>query len=184
MNCRKVSRWLSAYIEGDLLPHQAVRIEDHLRNCAQCREKVTDLRLIIQTAGELDRQQPGPYFLNRLLCAINAKRQLLETLMGWRGKMVLSGTSFVVAAIVTFMAIGPQMTYMPMAGNPSGDPAKMAIAPVEKQTDSPVQYRGFPVPNEALQRDMALIESLKTDTLKTDSIFLSNRFIQQVEQKR
>jgi predicted anti-sigma-YlaC factor YlaD len=184
MNCRKVSRWLSAYIEGDLLPGQVFRMDEHLRNCAQCNEKLVDMRLIIQTSGELEKQQPGPYFVNRLLCAIGAKKRPFEILMGWQAKIALSGVSFVAAAIVTFLTLGPQLANLPIADNQVGNTTEMAASSGVQSQDNFISVKGFPVPDEALKRDMAMIESSKTDSLKSDSVILSNRFIQQVGQQK
>jgi anti-sigma factor RsiW len=181
MNCRKVSRWLSAYIEGDLWPTQVSRMDEHLRNCALCREKLADIRLIVQTSGEIEKLEPGPFFVNRLLCLVGAQKPGLLT--GWRPKLALSAASFLVAAIVTFVNMSPTLTTIPVADNQSGNNAAMVNAGVASESNS-ANRQGFPIPADALKRDMALVDQPKNDSNKTDSITLPQRFIQQVGQGR
>ena len=55
MDCRKVSRLLSAYIEGDLSLREKSDFEEHVKSCSNCAEKLADIRLIRQAAGELEK---------------------------------------------------------------------------------------------------------------------------------
>jgi predicted anti-sigma-YlaC factor YlaD len=183
MNCRKVSRWLSAYIEGDLWPTQVQRMDEHLRNCAACREKLVDIRMVVQVSGDLEKLEPGPYFTNRVLCTVGAQKQKTGLLYGWRPKLALSAASFTVAAIVTFMNMSPYVTNLPIADNQVGTKGTMVKASVLPGGNTGDQH-GFPVSDDVLKRDMALVESLKSDSQFTDSVLLPQRFIQQVEQNR
>jgi hypothetical protein len=185
MNCRKVSRWFSAYIEGDLLPPQKSQVDEHLLLCSQCRERLTDLKLIIQTANELEKQNPGPYFVNRVLCAVNANNQPGEILSSWKFRLTLSGMAFVVAACFTLLFFGPTANDLPIL-NPAGNMAA-AIATVDSQPPSlsnSQNFAGFPVPEEALRRDMALTDSPKTDSNARDSVVLPPNYMQQVDMKK
>jgi anti-sigma factor RsiW len=183
MNCRKVSRWLSAYIEGDLWPTQVERMDEHLRNCAACREKLVDIRMVVQISGDLDKLEPGPFFANRVLCTVGAQKQKSGLLYGWRPKLALSAASFAVAAMVTFMNMSPTLTTIPIADNHAGTAGTMVKAGVLPAGNTEAQH-GFPVSDDVLKRDMALVESLKSDSQSTGTVKLPERFIQQVDQSR
>jgi len=181
MNCRKVSRWLSAYIEGDLWPTQVQRMDEHLQNCAACREKIADIRLITNASSDLDKLEPGPFFANRVLCEVAAQKQKQGLLQGWRPKLALSAASFVVAAMVTFMNMSPSLTNAPMMANQNSGMNAIKGASIMPGVGK-AEKAAFPVSDDVLKRDMALVESLKSDSMAIDSLVLPQRFIQQVEQ--
>ncbi|NLI14717.1 MAG: hypothetical protein GX409_00365 [candidate division Zixibacteria bacterium] len=181
MNCRKVSRWLSAYIEGDLQPLQKRRMDEHLQNCAACREKLSDISMITQMSGELEKLEPGPFFANRVLCEVAAQKQKRWLLQGWRLKLALSAASFVVAAIVTFMNMSPSLMSPTMIADKqsgNGNAASADFVPISGK----LARAGFPVSDDILKRDMALVESLKSDSQALDSLVLPKGYIQQVDQ--
>ena len=184
MNCRKVSRWFSAYIDGDLLPNRKALLDEHLQSCSQCREKLTDLKLIVQTAADLEVKRPGPYFANRVLCAISAKSQPGEILSSWKFRLTLSSMAFVVAACVTIFVVGPQTNDLPISPISGNMANSAAVLSGEEQPNVSNQNAGFPVPAEALKRDMALTDSLNADTNYRDSIVLPPNYMQQVDLKK
>lgn len=180
MNCRKVSRKLSAYIDDDLSGDEKTPIEDHLKVCSACRRKAADFKLIMETAGQLDRVEPGPYFVNRVLCAANQKKGPAEILSIWRYRLTLSGVAFVVAASLTFFIVGPpasMVAVQPVA--PAGMQASTAA-----DSNSLKNENGFPVSPEALERDMALTKTMITDSLNEDSVSLPRHYVQPVSIKR
>jgi len=180
MNCRKVSRKLSAYIDDDLSGNEKSRVEDHLKVCSACRRKAADFKLILETAGQLERVKPGPYFVNRVLCAANQKKGPAEILSIWRYRLTLSGVAFVVAASLTFFIVGP----------PASMIAVQPVAPVGVQahtspdTNAATSENGFPVSPEALERDMALTNTINPDSLNGDSVSLPRHYVQPVSIKR
>jgi len=179
MNCRRVSRWLSAYIEGDLAPHQTARMEDHLKVCHACRDKLDDFKLIIRTAGELEKRAPGPFFMNRVLCALGSNGRPVGLLTGWKFRLALSGMSFVTAAAITFLWFGPPTRDLRHGRNlPMANSASITTDQ-DSQSNSKA---AFPVSEDALKRDMAWVESLKTDSVASESIAISNRYLQHVDQ--
>jgi len=175
MNCRKVSRRLSAYIEGDLAPQETTQLEGHLKTCASCRRKIADLRLIIETSHQLEQKEPGPYFVNRLLCAIGRKSSPREILSNWRYRLTLSGVAFVTAASVTFYVIGPPAAIV------SGPEANGNIqAGLIQKNDSLQSDHGFPVSDQALERDLALTEKPKSDSLTGEPDVTAKQYVQPV----
>ena len=53
MNCRKIQRLLSPYLDGELRSHQAAMVQTHLRGCAQCQKALEDLRQLVHQARSL-----------------------------------------------------------------------------------------------------------------------------------
>jgi len=181
MNCRKVSRKLSVYIEDDLSPAEKLRIEQHLKDCSNCRRKAADLKLIVETASQLEHVEPGAYFVNRTLCAISQRRSPREILTSWRYRMTLSGVAFVVAASTTFFVIGPSATMV--VQSPAGQTTIQAeMTPVIDSSTTP--EKGFPVSDEALKRDMALSETPKSDSLNNEPETLPRQYVQPVSIKQ
>jgi hypothetical protein len=54
MNCDGVSDLLSAYLDGELVPGELLRVEQHLRRCHACADSVTSLRQTIALVASLD----------------------------------------------------------------------------------------------------------------------------------
>ncbi|MCD6160917.1 MAG: zf-HC2 domain-containing protein [candidate division Zixibacteria bacterium] len=179
MNCRKASRLLSAYIEGGLSPKETDGFEAHLKACSVCRQKLADIKAIIQTAGKLEQVTPGPHFTSRLMCAINQQNNIGLAWHKWRYRLSLSGAAFVVAASFTFYLISPGVSTLPVpiAGNDS----QIETAAT---TDSAKIKRGVPVSDEALKRDMVLTESPTADSISRDSITPPKHYVKPVGIKR
>jgi hypothetical protein len=179
MNCRKVSRRLSAYIEGDLPPQEIAQLEGHLKTCASCRRKVADIRLIVETSHQLERKEPGPYFINRLLCAINRQSSPREILSNWRYRLTLSGVAFGAAASVTFYVIGPPAAVVSVPETGGNIQAGLI-----QNSDSLRSGHGFPVSDDALQRDLKLAEKPKSDSLNDEPEVVSKLYVQPVSVKK
>jgi len=175
MNCRKVSRRLSAYIEGDLPPQENTQLEGHLKTCASCRRKIADLRLIIETSHQLEQKEPGPYFVNRLLCALGRQTSPRKILSNWRYRLTLSGVAFVTAASVTFYVIGPPSTIVSVP-----EPGGSIQAGLIQNNDSLQSDHGFPVSDDALERDLELTEKPKSDSLADEPEVTAKRYVQPV----
>lgn len=175
MNCRKVSRRLSAYIEGDLSPQESAQFEEHVKICALCRRKLADIRLIIETSHQLEPKEPGPYFINRLLCAINRQSSPMEILSSWRYRLTLSGVAFAAAASVTFYVIGPPAAVVSVPVTRGNIQAGMI-----QDNDTLGLTHGYPVEPEALERDMRLTERPKSDSLTTEPEVSAKLYVQPV----
>lgn len=182
MNCRKVFRRLSAYIEDDLSSSDKARIEEHMRTCNSCRRKADELKLIIDTARQLDQVEPGPYFVNRVLCAINQNKSPREVLSSWRYRLTLSGVAFVVAAGMTFFVIGPPANMVVETGTLKQPVQVEATAPLETSMPASMDSLagGFPVSEEALRRDMALKGNTPPESLTTEPEILPRHYVQPV----
>lgn len=180
MNCRKVSRKLSSYIDDDFSPDEKIRFEEHLKICSACRRKASDLKLIIETAGQLERVKPGPYFVNRVLCAANQKYGPAEILTIWRYRLTLSGIAFVVAASLTFFIVGPPASIVSIQPASGVNSQAGAFPGIDTLRDK----NGFPVSEEALERDMALTGKSSPDSLIDDPAVLPRHYVQPVSIKK
>jgi hypothetical protein len=59
-NGRHVVDQLSAYLEGDMKPHAAESVREHLDACDPCTRAAGELRAIVASARALDRPEPPP----------------------------------------------------------------------------------------------------------------------------
>lgn len=179
MNCRKVFRRLSAYIEDDLSPVEKSKIEDHLKVCLLCGRRLADIKLIVDTADQLEPITPGPHFVNRLLCAISQQKQPSVMLAGWRYRLAMAGAAFVVAACMTFLVLrSPSVKPIPPA---VGEKSSASSLLLPEAQDAP---KGFPVSKEALEKHMSLTENPKADSSAGDTIVLPKHYVQPVGIKR
>lgn len=59
MRCRRVQKWMNESVDGTLPMRRAERLEAHLKDCAPCREFMSDLRLIAEAASDLENPSPS-----------------------------------------------------------------------------------------------------------------------------
>ena len=72
MKCRRVQKRLSAYQDGELGSAEQFRIEAHLADCPECREKYQEFQRIWDALDDLPDIQPTPGFYLRLRKKISA----------------------------------------------------------------------------------------------------------------
>lgn len=177
MNCRKVCRLLSAFIDGSLGDRQNSEMEKHLQECPNCATRLAEMKLIIQAAGELEQLKPGPHFVSRTMCAIESGAKPAATISGWRFAMTLTGTAFVVAACITLIMAGqPSERTLAKTGSERPMIVKLNKAGQAKETSL-----GFPVPIEVLKRDLAAVDSMRRDSLSDKPTVPLPNLIQQVD---
>ncbi len=164
MNCRKVCRWLSAFIDSSLEQSKMAEMEQHLKQCPSCSARAAEMRLIIQTAGELEQLKPGPHFVNRTLCAIENGARPAASLSGWRFALTLSGTAFALAACLTLIMVGPPSASS-LAHNKQGEAGKPILIKVNQAQNADDEFAGFPVPEDILKRDLAAADSMNRDSV-------------------
>jgi hypothetical protein len=59
MRCAQIKEWISGYIDGELDHSRSVILEQHLKECRECRQWLDDLKTIKQTAGRLNEPVPS-----------------------------------------------------------------------------------------------------------------------------
>src|SRR5688500_11370984 len=60
MTCEQCNEWLGGAVEGTLDVDRQAQIDAHCRDCAACRELLSDLKEIRAAAATLDRRTPSP----------------------------------------------------------------------------------------------------------------------------
>jgi predicted anti-sigma-YlaC factor YlaD len=61
MRCDQITEYLSAYIENDLEPGLRLNVDQHIEECAQCREDLAALNEVFSTLAtqQMDREPPS-----------------------------------------------------------------------------------------------------------------------------
>ena len=62
LNHHRAERLLSAYLDGELLPRETAAVQDHLLECASCREAYEGLRITKGLLGQLPAAEPPAGF--------------------------------------------------------------------------------------------------------------------------
>ncbi len=65
MNCLDEKK-LSAYLDGELSKQGRAAVEEHLGQCARCRQEAKNLTAVLDMLGLLPGVEPEPYFTLRL----------------------------------------------------------------------------------------------------------------------
>jgi anti-sigma factor RsiW len=66
---------LSEYLDGDLAPAEAQRLEEHVAGCAACLRTLGELRAVVAAAGSLDHSEPAADLWPGIAAAIAAGLQ-------------------------------------------------------------------------------------------------------------
>ena len=83
MNCKKIQKHLSAYVDGQVGKTLQSRIEAHLQTCDQCRAKVEQFRQTWEWLGEDIDIQPSPFFSAKIRRRIRKLEAFTETQPQW-----------------------------------------------------------------------------------------------------
>lgn len=186
MNCRGVSRRLSAYIDKDLSPGIRQSVEEHLQTCRSCKQKLAELKAIVVAAHSMPPMKVSGGFKERVLAAVHDGSRSSLGLKAIRLRLALAGTGFVTAAALVFFLAGPPSSSVVT----SGTGAKIQVTTDSQgQTDAPaahdftddprIKIESFPVPEGAANIDLTLNDSL----LLADSTSRFDEFILPVIEK-
>ncbi|MDH7569501.1 MAG: zf-HC2 domain-containing protein, partial [Armatimonadota bacterium] len=72
MECRRVRKELSVYLDGEMPAAERARVAHHLRQCAGCAAEAEALRRTIHLARSLGALSPPPNLRARLHTAVLA----------------------------------------------------------------------------------------------------------------
>jgi len=186
MNCRGVSRRLSAYIDNDLSPGIRQSVEEHLQSCRSCRQKLAELKAIVTAAHNMPPLKVSGGFKERVLAAVHDGGKSSLRLGAVRLRFALAGAAFVTAAALVFFFAGPPSSSVITSG--SGEKVQITTDSQE-QTDAPaaldftddprIKIESFPVPEGAASMDLTHDDSL----LLADSASRIDEFILPVIEK-
>jgi len=63
LRCQDAVALITAYLDGALPRRDRVRLERHLRDCANCTEHLRQVRALISTTGQVDESDLSPHAL-------------------------------------------------------------------------------------------------------------------------
>jgi hypothetical protein len=107
MNCRGVSRRLSAYIDNDLSPGIKQAVEEHLQQCPGCKRQLSEFKAIVTAARNLPALCVREDFGERVIHAVNSRQETQEVLGAFRYRFTLAGVAFMVTSAAIFFMVGP-----------------------------------------------------------------------------
>lgn len=70
MECRQARELLSPYLDGELMPPERGRLEEHLQSCPDCREELENLRRLAVGVRTLTIPELSPAFADRVMAAL------------------------------------------------------------------------------------------------------------------
>ena len=82
MRCRKASKLISFYLDGELNARQRKALEAHLSECASCRELLTDFKAIAEEAASIKTPEPSAGVWPGILEKVNTARADKEAAHG------------------------------------------------------------------------------------------------------
>jgi hypothetical protein len=186
MNCRGVSRRLSAFIDNDLSPGIRQSVEEHLRVCRPCARRLEELEAIVASARTLPPLELSAGLKERILATIPWSPRPVLLTRGIRVKFALAGSAFAAAAVLVLLLAGPrQSTEMAAPGgigthDGQGIAVQADSAGSMDFTDNPrMKIESFPVPEGAESLFMAEDDSL----LLADSTSRIDEFVMPVIDK-
>jgi predicted anti-sigma-YlaC factor YlaD len=149
--CREMRQLLGVYVVGAIDPAERAVVEEHLAECASCRDELAGLaslpamlsrvppadveRLSLAPSGLPDMAEPPAELLNSLLRKVSAKRR---TRM-WRGALAVAASAAIAAGTATLVAT-QLATPQPASGGSdvaAGVNARTHVAAVVDYTTTP-----------------------------------------------
>ena len=162
MNCRGVSLRLSAYIDGDLSPGIRQSIDEHLKNCAACRDLLAQLGAIVKTANDFEPLKVSEGFVERVLKVARSSATTTGVVDRWRSKVTYGVVAFVTAAFAVLFFMGP----------PSDDTSiPLPKEQVSIHGESSIDFHRHP---EAKIDNFPVLEDVQAEIATSDSIMLAD----------
>lgn len=154
MNSKHVKDDLSAYLDKELNAEEMLAVEEHLKNCAECREEFTALQNTVQMLSSMEEVIPPASFRHKLFEKLEAADQkpkfsVQALASDWMKKITQRRLFPAAVAIVLLLVI------IPVVGS---NLPKMGVA--QKAADSSVNMVG---PAESYQYQLTAEEQMRKD---------------------
>ena len=125
MNHDEAAKLLGPYRDGELDLATCLKLEDHLADCASCRQKLEkEQKLIDLIQSEAPRHTASPFLKTRIRAALREEKSSSSTIPWWR--RISLGSTFSglagVAALLVILAVG----FFPTQGIPELDQEAIA----------------------------------------------------------
>ncbi len=175
MNCRGVSRRLSAYIDQDLSPGIRQAVDEHLQTCIICKRKLNEFEAIVAAARNLAPLTMSNKFEARVMEAVKSRRETHEILTGLRYRLTLAGVAFMVTSAAIFFVVGPPNSTVP-AGFTESTTGPVPNTKTPDFVEHPeVRVPNFPVPIGSESTALTQNQNLTpTDSIRPDIIIQPN----------
>ena len=106
MDCKKVRKKLSSYLDNEINLDQKSKIKEHLKKCKACSSWLKQLRQIQSLVQKIPSQKPEPGFYERLSSRLSKKKiALKERLFGWGYSWRFSPRIAIAASIILILSI-------------------------------------------------------------------------------
>ena len=165
MNCRGVSRRLSAYIDNNLSPGIREAVEEHLNTCIPCRRQLSEFDAIVTAARNLAPFEVSDGFTERVVDYVVSQRNAHATLLVLRNKLTLAGVGFMVAAAAIFFLMGPPSNHMSRNSFTAQEGPAASFPGVPDLYSHPeTKVYSFPLPEDAQNSQLAGNDSITADS--------------------
>jgi len=164
MNCRGVSRRLSAYIDGQLSPAIRQSVEGHLKGCLLCRRKLAEYEAIVRVTHELPSLRMSDGFADRVIAATKTETIKKEALGKVSYRFALATVAFTAAAAAVFFVFGPSTDVKKVTGVNTEVESALEVPGGPEIADfannpNVIVYT-VPVPEDILEREKMLDDSM------------------------
>jgi hypothetical protein len=78
MECDRIQKELSAYIEDALPSGEKGIIDEHLKSCPECRKTLADLEMTIRSLKGLEEITPPPWLTQKIMARVKAEAELTK----------------------------------------------------------------------------------------------------------
>jgi anti-sigma factor RsiW len=112
MKCNKVTKRLSAWLDGEVSGTEKDRISRHLEKCANCRQELEILKADANVLRAFESPDASPYLLTRVMAEVRAEEPVrMPARRPWwqRAMPIAAGVLLVAGGLVAGTVMGNQM---------------------------------------------------------------------------
>ncbi len=147
--CREIRQLLGVYVVGAIDPAERATVEEHLGQCASCRDELAGLaglpamlgrvpaadveRMSLEPSGLPDMAEPPAELLNSLLRKVSVKHRSRL----WRGALAVAASAAIAAGIATAATQLASSSSHPPSDVAAAVNAKTHVAAVVDYTQTP-----------------------------------------------
>jgi anti-sigma factor RsiW len=106
MECSRIKKRLSAYLDGEVSEDERITISEHLGQCDACQKELTSLSKVVDVLGRIEEMEVPPYFMTRLKQQVRAQVKPKPFFQRIRSMVLSAATA--IAVVVSILA-GSQM---------------------------------------------------------------------------
>ncbi|MCX8053224.1 MAG: zf-HC2 domain-containing protein [Armatimonadetes bacterium] len=150
--CVHIAHLLSAYVDGELPPKQAEKVEAHAKLCERCANEINDIKTLVNASSQVVQVEPPQYLRSRIASAI-LREPIRQSLVTWIGAVVRTQ-----AARLAYAGAAAALGIIALLNLPTQSPrqpARVAIEhhkPAATATVTVAQPRSEPVTVEITQK--------------------------------